>query len=97
MSRYGNRRNPKYGLLFPFNFYQNKIEVGERNLYQSFILDDAVFAKFHFFLTLTRLQLVIRIRFCERDGRANPLLWLCGENATIKIGNRQPDLSQMII
>ena len=29
-------------------------------------------------------------QICVRDGRGNPLLWLCGAKATIKIGNRQP-------
>ena len=30
-------------------------------------------------------------RFCEKDGRANPLLWRCGAKATAKIGSGQPD------
>ena len=30
-----------------------------------------------------------------RTGEANPLLWLCGAKATIKIGSGKPDMSQM--
>ena len=33
---------------------------------------------------------LVLTEFCERDGRGNPLLWLCGAKATTKIGNRQP-------
>lgn len=29
---------------------------------------------------------------CVKDYSANPLLWLCGAKATIKIGSEKPDL-----
>ena len=52
-------------------------------------------------MKLYLLQLIVNgmvaLNFCERDGRENPLLQLCGAKAATKIGNKQPDLSQFII